>query len=412
MEQKLATEVPSSLKQLARLIVRGFYCIEDALIIDMLVRNPCMKEDDICELLKFERKMLRARISTLKNDKFIQVRLKMETGPDGKAQKVNYYFINYKTFVNVVKYKLDLMHKRLETVERDATSRASFRCPECCKTFTDLEADQLFDFMTQEFRCTFCKALVEEDQSALPKKDSRLMLARFNEQMETIYLLLKEVEGVRLAPEVLEPEPTELSTILGNKSVVNGPRPPLDGEAWSGESTREKGFQVEEARVDVSIDDNEDKNDKANKKERPVWLVESTITQNVVLEPDANEVVEPTTTEKVKGQEDIMSVLLANEKKSDSYSQAQKPDDSGSDMSGDEGASRSLGMPTNLLNDEEAAVMSDDEDDDDNSSPTVLVNGRPVALLEVNDTVIAKMSAAEKEAYIQAYQEYYSHIYE
>jgi transcription initiation factor IIE alpha subunit len=55
-----------------------------------------MKEDDICELLKFERKMLRARISTLRSDKFIQVRLKMETGLDGKAQKVNYYFINYK----------------------------------------------------------------------------------------------------------------------------------------------------------------------------------------------------------------------------------------------------------------------------------------------------------------------------
>lgn len=42
-----------------------------------------MKEDDICELLKFERKMLRARISILKNDKFIQVRLKMETGNFG-----------------------------------------------------------------------------------------------------------------------------------------------------------------------------------------------------------------------------------------------------------------------------------------------------------------------------------------
>ena len=38
----LVTEVPSSLKQLARLVVRGFYSIEDALIIDMLVRNPCM----------------------------------------------------------------------------------------------------------------------------------------------------------------------------------------------------------------------------------------------------------------------------------------------------------------------------------------------------------------------------------
>jgi transcription initiation factor TFIIE subunit alpha len=40
-EERLITEVPSSLKQLARLVVRGFYTIEDALIIDMLVRNPC-----------------------------------------------------------------------------------------------------------------------------------------------------------------------------------------------------------------------------------------------------------------------------------------------------------------------------------------------------------------------------------
>jgi len=27
----------------------------------------------------------------------------------------------------------------METEERDATSRASFKCPSCCKTFTDLE---------------------------------------------------------------------------------------------------------------------------------------------------------------------------------------------------------------------------------------------------------------------------------
>nr|NVI79033.1 transcription factor IIEalpha [Cucujiformia] len=167
---------------------------------DMFVRNPCMKEDDICELLKFDRKMLRARISILKNDKFIQVRLRMETGLDGKAQKVNYYFINYKSFVNVVKYKLDLMRKRLETEERDATSRASFKCPNCLKTFTDLEADQLFDFMTSEFRCTYCREVVEEDLSALPKKDSRLLLAKFNEQLEPLYILLREVEGIKLAP--------------------------------------------------------------------------------------------------------------------------------------------------------------------------------------------------------------------
>ena len=64
----------------------------------------------------------------------------------------NCYYINYRSFVNVVKYKLDHMRKRMETEERDATSRSSFRCSNCDKQFTDLEADQLFDFATQEFK--------------------------------------------------------------------------------------------------------------------------------------------------------------------------------------------------------------------------------------------------------------------
>lgn len=40
-EEVLVTEVPSSLKQLARRVTRGFHTTEDSLIIDMLVRNPC-----------------------------------------------------------------------------------------------------------------------------------------------------------------------------------------------------------------------------------------------------------------------------------------------------------------------------------------------------------------------------------
>ncbi len=84
-----------------------------------------------------------------------------------------------------------------------------------CYTPGFLQADQLFDFATNEFRCTFCNNIVEEDLSALPKHDSRSMIARFNSQFEPLYILLKEVEKIRLAPEVLEPEPVDISSILG-----------------------------------------------------------------------------------------------------------------------------------------------------------------------------------------------------
>ncbi|XP_039293557.1 general transcription factor IIE subunit 1 [Nilaparvata lugens] len=433
-EEQLVKEVPSSLKQLARLVVRGFYTIEDALIIDMLVRNPCMKEDDICELLKFERKMLRARITTLRNDKFIQVRLRMETGPDGKAQKVNYYFINYKTFVNVVKYKLDLMRKRMETEERDATSRASFKCPRCSKTFTDLEADQLFDFATEEFRCTYCREVVEEDQSALPKKDSRLLLAKFNSQLEPLYVLLRQVEGIRLAPEVLEPDPVDISTIRG-LDTNRGPMRP-GGEHWSGEATRSQGgFAVEETKVDVTIgDDALAATDHAPRKERPLWMIESTVITNDQAQADplvgasmeAEKSAVAVAGAAAKGgasgaADDIMSVLLAHERRGGGGSGG------GGGAEATANAVKSALQSVNAASNNSGSEMSDDDfneinnigasspeeigdSEEDEMIPTVMVGGKHVPITKVDDALIKEMSVQEKEAYIQVYQEYYSNM--
>ena len=55
----------------------------------------------------------------------------------------------------------------------------------------------MFDPMSGEFRCTFCGSSVEEDEAAMPKKDSRLLLAKFNDQMEKLYDLLRNVEDVK-----------------------------------------------------------------------------------------------------------------------------------------------------------------------------------------------------------------------
>lgn len=144
-EPEVLREVPETLKRLVRYIVRGFYTTEHALVMDILMVHPCIKEDDLIELLKFDRKQLRQLINTLKNEKFLKIRMRVETDAENKTTRHNYYFINYSSFVNVVKYKLDHMRRKIETEERDSTNRASFKCPTCEKTFTDLEADQLFD---------------------------------------------------------------------------------------------------------------------------------------------------------------------------------------------------------------------------------------------------------------------------
>ena len=47
------------------------------------------------ELLKFDRKQLRAIMANLKNDKLVKTKIRLETSTDGKSQRHNYYFINY-----------------------------------------------------------------------------------------------------------------------------------------------------------------------------------------------------------------------------------------------------------------------------------------------------------------------------
>lgn len=103
MEPELLTEVPASLKRLAKQVVRGFYGIEHALALDVLIRNPCVREEDMLELLKFDRKQLRSVLNTLKADKFVKCRMRVETAPDGKTTRHNYYFINYRFYEFFIK---------------------------------------------------------------------------------------------------------------------------------------------------------------------------------------------------------------------------------------------------------------------------------------------------------------------
>lgn len=160
----------------------------------------------------------------MRQDKFVNVRLIMETDEDGKSTRRNYYSINYRMFVNVVKYKIDHVRRKLETEERDLTSRASFICQSCNKTFTDLEVGQIYDPRRDQFRCSYCDGIVDEDPSVRPQADSRLVMARFNEQMKPIYELLKETEGINLS--INEADRNNITTNTeGSFSISNRPEP-------------------------------------------------------------------------------------------------------------------------------------------------------------------------------------------
>ncbi|KFV76250.1 General transcription factor IIE subunit 1, partial [Struthio camelus australis] len=420
-EENIITEVPAALKRLAKYMVRGFYGIEYSLALDILIRYPCVKEDDLLQLLKYERKQLRTVLNTLKADKFVKLRMRVETGPNGKSTRHNYYYINYKVLVDVVKYKLDHVRRKIEADERDSTTRSSFKCPSCSSTYTDLEVNQLFDVFTETFRCTYCNTEVEEDASALPKRDARTLLARFNEQIEPIFLLLRETEDIVLPYDLLEPQPTEipeLSEGFDHKACSSVLESSTRPEKWANKSSSFGNMYTQNLVIDVQDSEAKKKIREKVTKEQPVWMSQSTVegaaaaTSNTVgVHP--SEEIEESCKETVTDSEIIKTLLIHESKPSSGTERAplakSKLPESESDTSeSEEDAKHSRSEVMKV------AGSNFEQEEQETLDPILLVAGQPHSYSEVNENpeLVCLMTNEEREAYIKVGQEMFQSVFE
>jgi transcription initiation factor IIE alpha subunit len=252
-------DLPEELIRLVRYVLRSFYDFELYLVMDMLIHYPCIKEDQLADILKLDGKIVRQYLIALKAEKFVSEKLAIETTTaDNKQNKVLHYYINYKMMVNVVKFKLDNMRKQIESEEKQLTCRASYKCLNCGRHYTDL--DMVDIFMTM--RCITCdEGRVDEDVSSLPKAQSRNLLANFNTQTKPIFDLLQKVEYLELKPHILSPSPADYSCVIDgtgtrssaiHQSVINSIT--MSNHKWSGDKTREL---ISQTPISITISSNE-----------------------------------------------------------------------------------------------------------------------------------------------------------
>ncbi|NXJ05426.1 T2EA factor, partial [Odontophorus gujanensis] len=421
-EQNVTTEVPAALKRLAKYVVRGFYGVEYSLVVDVLTRYPCVKEDDLLQLLKYEHKQLRTVLNTLKADKFVKLRMRVETGPNGKSTRFNYYYINYKVLVDVIKYKLDHVRRKIETDERDSTTRFSFKCPSCSSTYTDLEVNQLFDVLTGTFRCTYCNTEVEEDASALPKQDARTLLAKFNEQMEPIFVLLREAEDTVLPYDLLEPQPTAIPGIsesFDQKVCSSTLEPYSRPEKWATPNSSFGNTYSQNLIIDVQDSEHKKKKKEKATKEQPIWMSHSTVegatsainnNDGTNASEEAEETVEETVTEN-----EIIKTLLIHESmkpfSSTDHAPAVKSKirESGSDTNESENAKHFSTVITKV-----AGSKFEQEEEQEVLDPILMVAGQPYSYGEIseNPELVSLMTNEEREAYIKVGQEMFQSVFE
>lgn len=117
-----------------------------------------------------------------------------------KTRDVIYWYLDYREFADVVKYRIALMRKAIDEKIKNEVGKRGYICPTCGKLYTPLEIAHTFDPMTNAFMCELDGTELIEDNPALHGDESggQDRMQRFNVATAPIRDALKSIEGARL----------------------------------------------------------------------------------------------------------------------------------------------------------------------------------------------------------------------
>ncbi|CAD6196728.1 unnamed protein product [Caenorhabditis auriculariae] len=277
----IVDEIPETLNHILLLVVKNFFTNEHFLVVYYIMRAECIREENLRSRLNFDQKQLRQLLANLKGEKLVKERLLSQKNENGRNVSIIFYFINYRAVLNVLRYKIDHMRQKLESREKDDMNQAHYKCNHCSSRYELLDIPRILDPMTGQLRCWRCHNEVTADESVAPSQLTRTAVARFNEQMTPLFARIQELNGVQLAPHLLEPDINKfLEEDVKNQQQQQmdftsaAPRAQLGGSAHSFAATINyaHGDQIT---VDLNADINKKQVEEA--KEVPLWLQDDAI---------------------------------------------------------------------------------------------------------------------------------------
>lgn len=144
-------------------------------------------------------KELNKLMAVLGNDRLVQVYRQNEL-KEGAQRSVGrqYYYIDYKHFCDVVKWRIAEMRRIIDSGLRNELDNKGYICPQCNKSYIPLEVDKLIDFSRGILVCEDCHAEVVENENAENVRGSQDRMQRFNHQMRFVVEGLRKTESMVL----------------------------------------------------------------------------------------------------------------------------------------------------------------------------------------------------------------------
>ncbi|KAJ1808981.1 hypothetical protein LPJ75_004475 [Coemansia sp. RSA 2598] len=191
-------------RQLVAVVARTFYKDKYVIALDYLNRYEIARHDVLHKHLHMNPGEMHKVYWHLQKQKLVEKLTRreeiMENTRYPRQKLQTYYFLDYRQFVNVVKYRMWALQEAVKNKMQKEQDNLGYDCQGCSKHFTIMDVLSLVDPSAETFKCDYCgDFLIDNTESEIAQKSKR-ELSRFMEQFKTIIDLLQKTESIVLPP--------------------------------------------------------------------------------------------------------------------------------------------------------------------------------------------------------------------
>ncbi|KAI0983930.1 hypothetical protein GJ496_007382 [Pomphorhynchus laevis] len=191
--------LPTSMVRIVRMVVSAFYEEDTCILVDYVLHFPGISEELLTDRICFDLKQVRRITTELWRDKLLSFKM------DAEYSRTRFFFINFENFVKVVRYRLDQMRANVDKMAIASAGGCRYICSQCGLTYTDLDADRLFNLDSGSLHCTDCD--VELTHNVDDGLKARELTVSFNENLATMFTVLRQLEDIQLESRLTNPNP-------------------------------------------------------------------------------------------------------------------------------------------------------------------------------------------------------------
>ncbi|KAJ1993867.1 hypothetical protein H4R33_000504 [Dimargaris cristalligena] len=184
-------------KALVSCVARAFYDTRLVLALDYINYRESVRDDELARFLRITPREAHRVGGKLKESSLIKVATRMEARrPEVRALAKTYYYMDYKHFVDVIKWKMWKLQKTITERMQSEVDKKGYACPNCQASYDPLEILHLLDATTGLFYCELCRTELIENENADQSTHSKETLSRLMDDCRPIIDLLKKTDSL------------------------------------------------------------------------------------------------------------------------------------------------------------------------------------------------------------------------